>query len=53
VGVDPQGGVRPGAWSYGQPVVGPSEYGAPPRAARATVAPEQVGLQRAYLAALP
>jgi hypothetical protein len=53
VGVDPAGGVRPGAWSYGQPVVGPSEYGAPARAPRAAVAPEHLGLQRAYLAALP
>ena len=32
VGVDPEGVVRPGAWSYGQRVVGPSEYGAPPAA---------------------
>jgi hypothetical protein len=30
VGVDPEGVVRPGAWSYGQRVVGPSEYGTPP-----------------------
>ena len=48
-----EGGVRPGAWSYGQPVVGPSAYGVPPPPPRATVAPAYLVLQRAYLDALP
>src|SRR5439155_25496081 len=39
VGVDEDGAARPGAWSYGQPVTGPSEYGVPPRPFPEALAP--------------
>jgi hypothetical protein len=52
VGVDVQGVARPGAWTYGQRVTGPSEYGAPPRPFEEALAPEYQALQRAYLGSL-
>jgi hypothetical protein len=53
VGVEPDGEVRPGAWTYGQPTVGPSAYGAPAPPPAPPAPAALLGLRRAYLATLP
>jgi hypothetical protein len=51
-GVDSDGQVRPGAWSYGQANPGPSTYGRPPAPHPVALSPELNTLERGYVATL-